>query len=87
MKSDKITLSQLESFLMGAADILRGKMDELALKLELKRLGGDDFKAESLDLIRQHEPGFESPVRLGDANGLFTTAMATIIVANSSSRH
>jgi type I restriction enzyme M protein len=27
MKSEKITLSQLESFLFKAADILRGKMD------------------------------------------------------------
>ena len=27
MKNDKIKLSQLESFLMKAADILRGKMD------------------------------------------------------------
>ncbi|MCC5629123.1 type I restriction-modification system subunit M N-terminal domain-containing protein [Nostoc sphaeroides CHAB 2801] len=27
MNTNKITLSQLENFLMGAADILRGKMD------------------------------------------------------------
>jgi len=32
MKSEKITLSQLESFLFNAADILRGKMDAAAKK-------------------------------------------------------
>jgi len=32
---------------------LKLKTDELALKLQLKRLGGDEFKAESRDLIRQ----------------------------------
>ena len=29
------------------------KTDELSLKLQLKRLGGDEFKAESQELIRQ----------------------------------
>ncbi len=32
---------------------LKTKTDELTLKLQLKRLGGDEFKAESLELIRQ----------------------------------
>ena len=32
---------------------LKTKTDELAFKLQLKRLGGDEFKAESLELIRQ----------------------------------
>ena len=32
---------------------LKAKTDELDLKLQLKRLGGDEFKAESRDLIRQ----------------------------------
>jgi type I restriction enzyme M protein len=32
MLKNKITLSQLESFLMKAADILRGKMDAFDLK-------------------------------------------------------
>lgn len=32
---------------------LRTKTDELELKLQLKRLGGDEFKAENQELIRQ----------------------------------
>ncbi|MCZ8517559.1 type I restriction-modification system subunit M [Paenibacillus filicis] len=32
---------------------LKTKADELAIKLQLKRLGGDEFKAESMELIRQ----------------------------------
>ncbi len=32
---------------------LKAKTDELALKLQLKRLGGDEFKAESRELLRQ----------------------------------
>lgn len=41
MSTEKITLTQLESFLFQSADILRGKK------------GSDEFKDENRELIRQ----------------------------------
>ncbi|GAB1530120.1 N-6 DNA methylase [Brevibacillus formosus] len=43
----------LEKCIKDRKSVLKIKTDELALKLQLKRLGADEFKAESMELIRQ----------------------------------
>ncbi len=50
-------ITAIEKRLKELKAILKTKTDELELKLQLKRLGSDEFKAESRELIRQVEAG------------------------------
>jgi len=47
------TITAIEKRIKDIKGSLKIKTDELELKLQLKRLGGDDFKAESRELIQQ----------------------------------
>jgi type I restriction enzyme M protein len=51
-KHDK-AIKAIEAHIKETKTTLKEKTDELELKLMLKRIGGDDFKAESGDLIKQ----------------------------------
>jgi type I restriction enzyme M protein len=46
-------IKAIENRIRDSKTDLKTKTDELTLKLQLKRLGGGEFKAESLELIRQ----------------------------------
>lgn len=53
LKAQDKAIKAIEKRIKDAKAELKTKNSELALKLELKRLGGDDFKAESEELIKQ----------------------------------
>ncbi len=46
-------IKAIEKRIKDSKAMLKSKTDELKLQLQLKRLGGDDFKIESQELIRQ----------------------------------
>ena len=55
LKNQDKVIKAIEKRIKDAKAELKTKTDELSLKLQLKRLGGDEFKAESRELIRQVE--------------------------------
>ncbi len=52
-KVQEAAITAIEKRIKESKTALKTKTDELELKLQLKRLGGDEFKAESQELIRQ----------------------------------
>jgi type I restriction enzyme M protein len=53
LKVQEEAITAIEKRIKDAKAALKTKTDERELKLQLKRLGGDEFKAESRELIRQ----------------------------------
>lgn len=53
LKDQEKMIGAIEKRIKDAKASLKERTDELEHKLQLKRLGGDDFKAESIELIRQ----------------------------------
>jgi type I restriction enzyme M protein len=53
LKVQEEAITAIEKRIKESKAALKTKTDELELKLQLKRLGGDEFKAESQELIRQ----------------------------------
>ena len=58
LKDQDKAITATETRIKGAKATLKANADELELKLQLKRLGGEDFKAESRELIQQVEAQF-----------------------------
>jgi type I restriction enzyme M protein len=53
LQAQENAITTIEKHIKESKAALKTKTDELELKLQLKRLGGDEFKAESRELIRQ----------------------------------
>ena len=53
LQAQEKAITAIEKRIKESRAALKIKTDELELKLQLKRLGGDEFKAESQELIRQ----------------------------------
>lgn len=53
MQDQDNTIKDIEKSIKEGKAALKTKSDELKLKLQLKRLGSDEFKSESNELIRQ----------------------------------
>ena len=53
LQAQEKAIATIEKRIKDSKAALKTKTDELELKLQLKRLGGDEFKAESQELIRQ----------------------------------
>ena len=56
-RAQEKAITDIENRIKDSQAALKVKTYELALKLQLKRLGGDEFKAESQELIRQVDAG------------------------------
>ena len=53
LQAQDTAIKDFEKRIKNSRATLKAQTDELALKLQLKRLGGEEFKAESLELLRQ----------------------------------
>jgi type I restriction enzyme M protein len=53
LQAQEKVITDLEKRIKDSKTALKTKTDELELKLQLKRVGGDEFKAESWELLRQ----------------------------------
>jgi len=53
LQDQESAITAIEKRVKAVKTTLKTKADELELQLQLKRLGGDDFKAESRELIKQ----------------------------------
>ncbi|HUX20480.1 MAG TPA: N-6 DNA methylase, partial [Spirochaetia bacterium] len=57
LKKQDAAIKRLETKIRDSKSKLKERTSALELKIELKRLGGEDFKAEHQELIRQIQTG------------------------------